>query len=136
MILADTGPLVALNDPKDSYHAKSVEISRKLGAEVLLTTWQCFTEAMHLLGKSGGHHLQKSLWEMRRTGRLKIHPTTESEADRMDELMKQYLDSPMDLADASLIAAAETRSLRRVFTVDLGFLYYRLSGSSGLEIVQ
>ena len=73
---------------------------------------------------------------MRRAGRLKIHATTESEADRMDALMRQYRDIPMDLADASLVAAAESRSLGRVFTVDRGFFYYRLHDGSILEVVQ
>ena len=42
----------------------------------------------------------------------------------------------MDLADASIIAAAESRPLRRVFTVDRGFFYYRLSDGSTLEVIQ
>lgn len=135
MILTDTGPMVALIDPNDSYHAESVRISRTLGAEVMLTTWPCFTEAMHLLGRVAGHRLQNGLWDMRRGGRLSIHPTTENEADRMDDLMKQYRDRPMDLADASLIAAAESRSLGRAFTFDSDFFYYRLSDGSVLEVV-
>lgn len=135
MILTDTGPMVALIDPNDSYHTESVRISQTLGTEVMLTTWPCFTEAMHLLGRAGGHHFQNGLWDMRRVGRLVIHPTSEYEADRMDDLMKQYRDRPMDLADASLIAAAESRSLGRLFTFDSDFFYYRLSDGSVLEVV-
>ena len=137
MILTDTGPLVALNDPNDSYHPASVAISQTLGDPVMLTTWQCFTEAMHFLGRDGGYYLQDRLWEMRRAGRLRIHLTTESEADRMDELMRQYgTRRPMDLADASLIAAAESLSLRRIFTNDEDFFVYRLADGSALEVVR
>ena len=32
--------------------------------------------------------------------------------------MEQYADHPMDLADASLIAAAESLETRKVFTLD------------------
>ena len=32
--------------------------------------------------------------------------------------MSRYADHPMDLADASLVAAAETLGIRRVFTLD------------------
>ena len=39
----------------------------------------------------------------------------------------------MDLADASLIAVAESHSLRRVFTLDRHFLVYRLEDRSSLE---
>lgn len=136
MILTDTGPLVALNDPNDSYHTESAEISRTLGPDIMVTTWQCFTEAMHFLGRAGGHRLQDGLWGMRRAGRLIIHATTESEADRMDALMRQYRDIPMDIADVSLVAAAESRSLDRVFTVDRDFFYYRLKDGSILDVVQ
>jgi predicted nucleic acid-binding protein len=43
------------------------------------------------------------------------------------ELMETYADHPMDLADASLIAAAEALSTRRVFTIDRAdFSAYRI----------
>ena len=136
MILTDTGPLVALNSRNDPHYTELVETSQTLESEIMLTTWQCFTEAMHFLGRDGGHRLQNGLWEMRRAGLLEIHPTTESEADRMDELMRQYWNVPMDLADASLIAAAEYLSLRRVFTIDRAFYFFRLADGSALEVIQ
>ena len=37
---------------------------------------------------------------------------------RAFELMELYADHPMDLADASLVTAAETLGTRRVFTID------------------
>src|SRR2546430_16772394 len=37
---------------------------------------------------------------------------------RAFELMEQYADRPMDLADASLIVAAEALETRKVFTLD------------------
>ena len=135
MILTDTGPLVAMIDPNDPYRAVCLEKSRILGTEVMVTTWQCFTEAMHFLRRGGGHRLQDGLWDMRRAGRLEIHSTTDSEADRMADLMRQYHDTPMDLADSSLIAVAESRSIRRVFTLDEEFYIYLLSDGSPLEVV-
>jgi predicted nucleic acid-binding protein len=50
-----------------------------------------------------------------------LHDLTPAEADRMAALMAQYQDTPMDLADASLIVVAESRTLRRVFTTDSDF---------------
>ena len=32
--------------------------------------------------------------------------------------MERYIDHPMDLADASLVAAAEALGARRIFTID------------------
>jgi uncharacterized protein len=43
-----------------------------------------------------------------------------------EELMGKYQDLPMDLADASLVAVADVRGHRKVFTVDFHFFAFRL----------
>jgi predicted nucleic acid-binding protein len=53
----------------------------------------------------------------------------------MDTLMGQYSNVPMDLADASLVAVAEIRGYRRLFTIDDDFYIYRLANGSVLEAV-
>ena len=62
--------------------------------------------------------------------------TTEFEADRMSELMKIYQNVPMDLADASLVAVAESRGYTRLFTLDSDFYIYRLANGAVLDIIQ
>ena len=135
-MLTDTGPLVALLDADDSYHAACVAALGRLPSEPLETTWPCFTEAMYLLGEVGGYRYQEALWNLRSTGRLQLYDPTPAETDRMAVLMLQYQDTPMDLADASLVAIAEGHNLRRVFTVDSHFYIYRLADSSVLEVVR
>ena len=68
-------------------------------------------------------------------GLLRVHYQTEEDCNRMRVLMRNYKDAPMDLADASLVAAAETLGLRRVFTLDRHFYAYRLADGSALEVV-
>ena len=47
--------------------------------------------------------------------------------ERAFQLMAQYADAPMDLADASLVALAERLELQTVFTIDRGrFHTYRI----------
>ncbi len=135
MTLTDTGPIVALLDADDSSHAACMAAAGRLPSEPLLTTWVCFTEAMYLLGSVGGYRYQAALWALRAAGRLVLHDFTLSEADRMAALMAQYRDTPMDLADASLVAVAESQGLRRVFTIDSDFYIYRLADGSALEVV-
>jgi predicted nucleic acid-binding protein len=53
----------------------------------------------------------------------------------MATLMEQYKDRPVDLADASLIVAAERLGARRIFTLDSDFYIYRLADSSTLICV-
>jgi predicted nucleic acid-binding protein len=91
---------------------------------------------MYLLHLVGGHRYQDSLWQWRRDGRLVLLDVTQAEVDRMDVLMAQYQNVPMDLADASLVAVAESRSYRRLFTLDSDFYIYRLAGGSVLEVLR
>lgn len=135
-MLTDTGPIVALFDEDDDHHSDCTAVLHRLPYGPLVTTWCCFTEAIYLLGGVGGYHFQQRLWRARRDGRITIVHLTDPEADRMDILMGQYANVPMDLADASLIALAESRSLRQVFTVDSDFYIYRLADGSVLEIVR
>jgi hypothetical protein len=127
--------LVALLDADDPYHATCTAAAQRLPSSPLLTTWVCFTEAMYLLGAVGGYRYQAALWHLRSAGRLVLHDLTAAEADRMAVLMERYQDTPMDLADASLVVVAESRGLRVVFTTDSDFHIYRLADGSALEVV-
>jgi predicted nucleic acid-binding protein len=49
--------------------------------------------------------------------------------------MDQYADRPMDLADATLVALAEERGDRRIFTLDVDFHIYRFRGRQRFETV-
>ena len=49
--------------------------------------------------------------------------------------MQIYQNVPMDLADASLVAVADSRKIRRLFTLDGDFYIYRLADGSVLEAV-
>ena len=53
----------------------------------------------------------------------------------MAVLMGKYQDLPMDLADASIISAAERLETRRVFTLDRDFLVYRFADGSAVDVV-
>jgi len=135
MILADSGPLVALLDRRDPYHSEAVAAAAGLSAGPLLTTWPCFTEAMYLLGRAAGWAGQSELWGWVANGQVVIRGSGSDEATRMCELMAQYRDLPMDLADASLVTASEATGWRRVFSLDRHFRVYRLRDGSALDVV-
>lgn len=126
-MLTDTGPLVALLDRRDPNHAECTAAAQRLPPGPLVSTWPCFTEAMYLVGQTGGHRYQAGLWQMRSLGRPVLHDLTPAETDRVAVLMERYRNVPMDLADASTVAVAESLSLRRVFAVDSDSYIYRLA---------
>lgn len=49
--------------------------------------------------------------------------------------MGEYDDLPMDVADASIVTAAERLETNRVFTVDSHFHAYRIEGRRAFEVV-
>lgn len=124
MILVDTGPLVALFDPRDGDHDACRQILRGI-REPLLTTVPVLTEAFHLLSPASQGSDRLRDFVMNRG--LGIWFFDHAGIERGFELMEQYADQPMDLADASLVVAGEVLSTRRVFTIDRrDFEIYRL----------
>lgn len=124
MILVDTGPLVALFDPKDSQHQRCVNALKSI-REPIRTTVPVLTEAFHMLGpESRGSDRLREFVLKAATSVWWFDSTTLA---RAFELMDTYADHPMDLADASLIVAAETLSTRKIFTIDRqDFAAYRV----------
>jgi predicted nucleic acid-binding protein len=115
VILVDTGPLVALFDPRDEQHNRCRGILREI-REPILTTTAVLTEAFHMLGPAsiGSDRLREFVED----GALSVWFFDRAWFSRAFELMELYADHPMDLADASLVAAAEALGTRRVFTID------------------
>lgn len=134
MTLTDAGPLIALIDAGEPDHAACVAALDDLRLP-LVTTWPAFTEAMYLLVRAGGSPARRALWRLVETDRLSIADLSEQATRRTARLMDEYADRPMDLADASLVALAEERGLRRVFTLDADFHVYRLRGRHRFDVV-
>ena len=89
---------------------------------------------MYLLGRYGGWPAQQVLWGYVEDELLSIRTNTKEELDRMQVLMKQYRDKPMDLADASLVALAETLNQRLIFTLDSDFQTYRFKSKQAFGV--
>lgn len=134
MILVDTGPFVALFDPKDALHQRCRSVLRTL-REPLSTTVPVLTEAFHMLspGSLGARRLSDFILR----GGVAVWPMDEPAVHRALELMDRYADHPMDLADASLITAAEFLRTRKIFTVDRNdFSTYRIQQGHRHEAVE
>ena len=134
-VLTDAGPLTALVDRNDPNHARVLARMTLLPEVPLLTTWPCLTEAMYLLGQAAGPRGQDILWGCVEDDLVQLHDLSAAERRRMRLLMAQDADTPMDMADASLVAVAETRSLGRVLTVDSDFYIYCLADGSALDVL-
>jgi predicted nucleic acid-binding protein len=124
MILVDTGPLVALFDRRDADHQPCRKLLADL-TEPLCTTVPVLTEAFHLLAP--GSIGSQRLMDFVSARGLCVWFLDDAGLQRAFELMVQYADRPMDLADASLVVLAETSHQYRIFTLDRGdFAAYRI----------
>lgn len=130
--LLDTGALVALLDRSEKAHAVCAEALTAFRG-VLMTTEPVLTEAMYLLGRASGG--QEACLDLVLRGGCVLVPMTRPTLVRCRELLRQYADIPMDLADASLVALAEETEIRDIFTLDLrGFNTYRADGRHSFRI--
>jgi uncharacterized protein len=133
VILVDTGPFVALFDPRDSEHRRCREILRGID-EPLRTTVPVLTETFHMLQPAsyGADRLRDFILR----GGVSIWFMDHAAIVRAFELMEKYFDHPMDLADASLVTAAEALETRKIFTLDRDdFATYRIRRGHRYEAV-
>lgn len=117
MILVDTGFWLALANARDRHHEVALSA---LGSvkEPLLTTWPVLTETCHLLLHCLGVHSQERFVESGARGAFQLFELTATHLPRVEELMRKYRDLPMDLADASLVVAAEALDSGRILSTD------------------
>lgn len=124
MILIDTGPIIALFDPRDHKHERCAEVLSGI-RDRLITTVPVLTEAFHILSpESQGSDRLRDFMEQEG---LSVWFLDNESLRRALELMESYRDQPMDLADASLLVAAEKLKTGKVFTLDRkDFTTYRI----------
>ena len=121
--LLDTGPLVALLSRDDAAHDRCVASFDSIRGH-LLTSEAVLTEAMHLLDRQRGG-MRACLDFFIRLGAILV-PMTPARLSSSRDLMARYADTPMDYADATLVAFAEEFAIARVMTLDRrGFVTYR-----------
>ena len=115
-MLADSGYWLALANPRDSWHGAALAATQEL-VEPLIVTWPVITETCYLLGRYGGVGPQIRFVDTLATS-AEIHPQGIGQLSAIGELMEKYRDLPMDLADASLVAAATELGHGRILSTD------------------
>ena len=117
MILMDTGAWLALVDEGDAYHARCVAFFR-CNREPLMTTYPVLVESVHLMFRRIGVTKTLAWIEALAAQGVGVFVMGASHLPRLTELMRQYADLPMDLADASLVLLAEQTGEGRIVSTD------------------
>lgn len=133
-IIVDTGALVALFDPDDAYRdGIKASLAREPASVLMVTTWPCVTEAMHILARVDQ---QLALLEFLRAGPCRVQDFTAAHLEHFIAMIARYRDHPVDFADVSLVWLAAAFNLRAVLTTDRNdFERYRLPGNKRFEIL-
>jgi hypothetical protein len=117
MIIADTGFWLALASRTDRHHRAALRALEGL-REGLVTTWPVLTETCHLLLARLGVQAELSFLHGLSGGSCTVFSLEGTHLPRVEELMEQYADLPMDLADASLVVLAEELRDGRILSTD------------------
>ena len=131
-VLLDAGPLVALLDHRDHYHAWTVEQMRALRPP-LQTCEAVIAEAFHLLRHLPAGRI--AILEMIAEGVLTIPFMLADQAGDILVLIKRYANVPMAFADACLVRMAELVSASVIFTLDSDFRIYRRHGRQRIPLL-
>ena len=124
-VLIDSGPLLALFNAADHWHAYVVAWLQAHPALALVSTWPVLTEVCALLARRVHNQavLDFLLWVER--GGVRLDVPGETSLMQMRRIAQRFADLPLDLADASIAEAAERLGLRRVLSIDADFDVYR-----------
>lgn len=132
LIVVDTGPLVALLDRREKYHAWAVE-----QAKTLLLPWvtceAVLAEAWYLL--RARPDIQDRVLEYVAEGVLTIPLSLFCELNAIRNLRDRFRDVPMSLADACLVRLSELHPYSAVLTLDSDFHVYRRNGNEPIPLV-
>ncbi len=132
VVLADAGPLVALFNPRDRFHAWARARFDEL-TEPILTCEGVLAETLFLAAKVPGACARiLALWHR---DLLRLTFAAQQEKTALQRLLTKYADLPISLADACLIRMSEVHSDSLVWTVDRHFSIYRRHGRQVVPVL-
>jgi predicted nucleic acid-binding protein len=117
VLIVDAGPLYAAAATRDMHHERAVELLAA-SARPLLVPAMVVTEVSYLLSDRIGPHAELAFARAVADGELLVEPVLDSEWGRIAQLTEQYLDLPLGMTDASVVALAERHELDTIASFD------------------
>jgi uncharacterized protein len=117
MLIVDAGPLIAAADTDDPHHVACREMLA--GADgPLLVPVLAIAETAYMLGGRLGSGAERRFAAAIQAGELLPEPVETSDWQRITELVGQYADVALGIADASVVAACERLGETKLGTLD------------------
>lgn len=117
MLIVDAGPLFAAAATADRNHHRCVELLSNTEGPLVVPEL-VVTEVSYLLADRIGTHAELAFLRSIAAGELVVEPVADNEWERVAELVERYVDLPLGLVDASVIALAERYGASTVATLD------------------
>jgi uncharacterized protein len=117
MLLCDTGVLLAAGNVKDQAHRACVELLRQAEGPLLVPS-PVLGEVGYLLQSRVGPQAELTFLESFGGEGFHIAELEDQDIRRMAELVETYMDLPLGIVDAAVIAIAERLRLTEIATLD------------------
>ena len=124
-VLADSGPLIALFNGGDRWHAPVRGWLQANPAATLISTWCVATEVCALLARRVHNDAALDFLRWVQRGALTLDHAVEGSLTEVLRISERFASLPFDLADASIAEAAARLKLRHVLSLDADFDVYR-----------
>jgi predicted nucleic acid-binding protein len=124
-VLVDSGPLIALFNGADRWHAPVLAWLQANPAATLLTTWPVATEVCALLARRIANDAALDFLRWAQRGGITLEGPAPGSLTEVLRISERFADLPFDLADASIAEAAARLKMRHLLTIDADFDAYR-----------
>jgi predicted nucleic acid-binding protein len=123
--LIDSGPLLALFNGSDKWHARVVAWLQENEQIRLVTTWPVLTEVCALLARRIHNRAALDFLSWVDKGGVAVDAPDSWSLAKVLEISQRFADLPLDLADASIAETAARRGIGYVVSIDKDFDIYR-----------
>jgi predicted nucleic acid-binding protein len=123
--LIDSGPLLALFNRGDKWHAPTLALLQEQPQLRLRSTWPVLTEVCALLARRIHNEAALDFLQWVQRGAVQLDIPADWSLTSVLAICQRFATLPLDLADASIAEAAERLGIRHVVSVDQDFDVYR-----------
>ena len=123
--LIDSGPLLALFNHSDKWHAPTLAWLQANPQVRLHSTWPVLTQVCALLARRIHNDAALDFLQWVQRGALQLDSPADWSLTSVLGICQRFASLPLDLADASIAEAAERLAIRHVVSIDQDFDIYR-----------
>ncbi len=124
-VLVDSGPLIALFNGADRWHAPVLGWLKANASVTLISTWCVATEVCALLARRIHNDCALDFLRWVQRGGLTLERAAEGCLIDVLRISERFASLPFDLADASIAEAAARLKIRHLISIDADFDIYR-----------